>query len=117
MQIININRGMIIAKEVQRAETFWARFKGLMGTKSLADHSALLIKPCNAIHTCFMKYSIDVIFLDVNNRVLHILHSIPPFRFFSPVAGAKCVIELPSGRCTSTGTRVGDLLKINNEVN
>ncbi|MBM7855624.1 uncharacterized membrane protein (UPF0127 family) [Desulfohalotomaculum tongense] len=112
MPLINVTRSMILAKQVEVAETFKARLKGLIGTSILPSDRALLIRPCSSVHTFFMKYPIDVIFLDKENRILKILHSLPPYRFSPLVWNAKMVLELPAGRCRCTGTRVGDLLKV-----
>ncbi|MTI82198.1 MAG: DUF192 domain-containing protein [Firmicutes bacterium] len=82
-----------------------------MGTPSLPENQSLLLTPCSSVHSFFMRYPIDVIFLDEENRVLRILHSLRPFRFGPLVRGAKVALELPAGRCTSSSTRVGDLIK------
>ena len=111
MQLINISKEITLAQEVMLAEKFWSRFKGLMGTSKLPENKALLIKPCSSIHTWFMKYPIDVIFLDYNNQVVHILHAIVPYRFSPLVRSAKAVVKLPAGRCYQTGTKTGDLVK------
>lgn len=76
----------------------------------LPENQALLIKPCSSIHTWFMKYPLDIIFLNQENRVIRILHTIPPYRFGPVVRNAKTVLELTAGRCRQTGTEKGDLI-------
>ena len=111
MQLLNISKGITLAQEVILAEKFWGRFKGLIGTSKLPENKALLIKPCSSIHTWFMKYPIDVIFLDCDNQIVHILHAIAPYRFGPLVRNAKAVVELPARRCYQTGTKTGDLVE------
>ena len=73
--------------------------------------TGLLINPCSSIHTCFMRYAIDVVFLDEENTTVHILHSIPPYRFSPVIQGAVKVLELPAGVCSSTNTVIGDKIQ------
>lgn len=80
------------------ARTFGARARGLIGCRSLPPRTGLLIKRCNAIHTWFMKMTIDAFFLDSRGRVVKTVRSIPPWRTF--VWGgwrASSVLEVPSG--------------------
>ena len=88
----------IIAKKVHIADTFMSRFFGLMGKSKLSLDECLWIKKCNSIHTSFMKFSIDVIYLNKNLEVLDIKENISPWRFTLPVLKADSVIELPAQR-------------------
>jgi uncharacterized membrane protein (UPF0127 family) len=112
MKLVNIDRGFTLAERLDMAVGFWGRLKGLIGTTSLPEGYALMLSPCNSIHTFFMKYGIDVIFIDRNNRVVKILHSVSPNRIGPVAPGAKAAIELKAGSCNKTGTRTGDRLKI-----
>ena len=76
------------------ADTFVSRFWGLMGKKE-GDYG-LLLKPCNLIHTFFMRYPLDAIYLDNQNRVLSMKRMIKPFRITRPVQNATRVLEFPS---------------------
>ncbi|MBO8137535.1 MAG: DUF192 domain-containing protein [Desulfotomaculum sp.] len=111
MTVINVTRGVILAKKINMAETFKSRLKGLIGTSSLPKGHALLIKPCASVHTFFMQYPIDVVFLNEDNRIIRVIHSLPPYRLGPIVRGAKKVLELPADICRHTGTRTGDLLR------
>ncbi len=112
MKVTNSDKRVILADKVSIADNFFKRLIGLIGTHSPEKNSALLIKPCSSIHTCFMKFSIDVIFIDDNGRVLKILHSIKPYHFCFPVRGSSAALELPAGTCRNTDTVEGDKIKI-----
>lgn len=79
------------------ARTFAERAKGLIGTKDLAADEGMLIEKCNAIHTFFMSFPIDAVFLDASDRVVKVVRGIKPWR---PLAWggwrAKKVLELKS---------------------
>ena len=93
--------------ELEMAETFLKRFLGLMGRKCLKDNSALLLKPCSSIHTCFMKFPIDVIYLNKNYQVLY-KETVKPWKTGKIVKGAKMVLEMAAGQggCLHTGDRL-----------
>jgi len=82
-------------KDVYVAESFFERFKGLMFTPKQKSFS-LLIKNCNSIHTCFMKFNIDVFCLDKNFNVVKIYKNIKPFRFVLPVKNTYNILEIPA---------------------
>ncbi|MDD4568717.1 MAG: DUF192 domain-containing protein [Tepidanaerobacteraceae bacterium] len=112
MKVINADNNTIITEHLKVAANFWSRLKGLMKTDSLPEGSALLLEPCSSIHTFFMRYPIDAVFLDGENRVLYILHSIVPFRLSPLIKNAQKVLELPAGYCRRTDTEVGNKLQI-----
>ena len=58
-----------------------------------------------------MGYPIDVVFLDCNNKIIKILHSMPPYKFGPIIKKAQTVLEFPSGLCNKTGTHVGDIIR------
>jgi len=75
------------------ADTFYMRFKGLMGRTNLSNQTGLKIDPCNSIHCFFMKMPIDVIFLSKDDEVVKIIHDMKPWRVSPIVKGAQYVIE------------------------
>ncbi|HBR03604.1 MAG TPA: DUF192 domain-containing protein [Ruminiclostridium sp.] len=79
---------------VNTAGSFKSRFLGLMGRKE--GYYGLLIYPCNSIHTCFMRFTMDAIYLDSQDTVVAIKRFIKPFRFTMPVHGAVKILEFPS---------------------
>lgn len=96
------------------ASSYWSpkRVKGLMGRKSLASDSALWIHYCNSIHTYFMKFAIDCVFVDKNLRVKKVYHGVRPGRLVLPVWGASSVIEMAAGVAQEKKIQVGDLLHV-----
>ena len=75
-----------------------------------AEYDTLMITPCNAVHTMFMRYTIDVVFLDTKQYVLHVGHRMAPWRLSPVVKGAACVIETAAGSAEKFGIQVGDRL-------
>jgi len=73
-------RGGDIAERVEVASNPWSRFWGLMGRRGLDPGHGLLIKPCSSIHMFFMRFPIDVVFLDRDNVVVKVVHGIKPWR-------------------------------------
>lgn len=108
---VNVTRNAVLGARVSIADTPSSRMKGLLGHTSLAPGEGLLIDPCNSIHTFFMKFTIDVIFLGRDGKVVRALHSVPPWRLTRMYFRANRVLELPAGTLKSTGTQAGDMLR------
>lgn len=113
MNIINKSNNSVLADNVIVADTFFYRLKGLMFKRTFEDNSAIVLYPCNSIHTFFMKFSLDVIFLSNDYKVIYLMKNIGPRRISPIVKNAKIVLELPSGVINKTGTKLGDFLNIN----
>lgn len=86
-----------LAEEVELAQTYFTRLKGLMFRKGLKNTKALLLEPCPQIHTCFMRFEIDAIFCDKSGRVLYVLENMRPWRFSKFVRGARFTLEFTGG--------------------
>ncbi len=86
------------------------RVKGLLGRQAMVDGEGILLKPCNSIHMFFMKFAIDAIFLDKENRILHIAHTIKPWRISALILGAKSVLEVAAGTAVKNGLVTGEEL-------
>ena len=104
-------RGTIIADNVRLADTSRARRVGLLGQAALKPGEGLWIYPSQAIHTFWMRFPIDIAFLDRRLRVKRVYHRLSPFRLTRPVWKAHSVLELASGVLARTGTEVGDELQ------
>ena len=112
--LLNRSKQTILASEVELADTSWTRMKGLLGQTS-EDFSAgkgLWIAPSQGVHTIGMKMPIDVVYLDSAYRVVHVCHTLPPFRIAAVKFKARSVIELPAGTLAQTRTSMGDVLEI-----
>jgi uncharacterized membrane protein (UPF0127 family) len=100
--------GELLVLQVKHANNFFTRLLGLMGTKRLSSAHGLLITPCQQIHTHFMRYPVDVIFLDNEMIVLEKLTALKPWRFSRFIKKAKHVLELPENEADSVN--IGDRL-------
>jgi hypothetical protein len=101
----------IIVENVMIADSFLKRLKGLMFTKELLPQTALYIYPCSAIHTFFMNYNIDVLYLDINNIVLAIDEDMKPGKVGKHIEGSVAVVELPSGKAKENCITVGQVVE------
>ncbi|HVC04308.1 MAG TPA: DUF192 domain-containing protein [Candidatus Acidoferrales bacterium] len=102
--------GATVAGEVAVADNPYRRFMGLMGKRELEAGAGLYLRPCSSIHMFFMRFPIDVAFIDKDNRVVRLYHGLRPWRMSRIVRRAKAAIELPSGALAQAGVGVGDLL-------
>jgi uncharacterized membrane protein (UPF0127 family) len=105
----NVRSGRIVAELVTLAFESATRRKGLLGRESLAESSALILAPTNAIHTFFMRFAIDVAFVTKDGRVLKTRHALGPWRVAAALR-AHAVIELSAGALSRADTRAGDQL-------
>lgn len=109
--ILNLTRKTILSKTPRRAAGFSERLFGMIGRKFTA-FDAMVFDHCNAIHTCFMTESIDVIFVSKDAKVLKTIQNLSSWRPFVYCKNAFYVIELPLGIISCTGTAEGDLLDL-----
>ena len=87
----------VFAEDLKLNDTFFSRLIGLMFKKSLPAGSGVVLKPCTQIHTCFMRFNIDVIFLDKDLEVVHVIENMPPWRISPLLLKARYTVELPAG--------------------
>ncbi|MBX2995111.1 MAG: DUF192 domain-containing protein [Bdellovibrionaceae bacterium] len=102
----------VLLSDLTVAASFMSRLKGLLGTKGLAEEQGMWIHACNSVHTFFMAYPIDCVFLDSKMRVKSLVEDVRPGKVVWPQWGATSVIEMKSGRIKSLGLRVGDQLNV-----
>jgi uncharacterized membrane protein (UPF0127 family) len=110
MKIINKSNDTILAENVILANTPFKRMKGLLGKKEFSKGQALILRPCNSIHTFFMYFPIDILFVNRNNKVVKAVSSLKPFRLSGIYLNSAFAIELPSGIILSTKTQENDTL-------
>jgi hypothetical protein len=91
------------------ARTFGSRFRGLMGAAELPAGRGLLLPSTSSVHTHFMRFPIDVVFLDADRRVLRLVPELRPWRF-AAAKSAAAVLELAAGECARVGLAPGDVL-------
>lgn len=109
--LVNERTGSIVARVVEVAVDSRSRRRGLLGRDSLREHHALIIAPCNAVHTWFMRFPIDVLFVARDGRVLKIVDRIGAWRVTASLR-AFAAIELPAGTLRRGGLARGDRLVI-----
>lgn len=111
MRIHNTTRGTILADRAQWARGLWVRGRGLMFRRQMLEGEGLVLVGSKSIHTFFMRFPIDVLFVARDGRVLLCHERMPPWRISALVLRSGYVIEVPSGTIRSTGTRAGDCLE------
>jgi len=110
MMVNNKTRNTPVAFAVLRADSFKTRLLGLIPRAGLGAEEGLWLEPCAMIHTCFMSFPIDAVFLDAGLRVLRVCPALKPWRFSPWVYGARGVLELPPGRAAGR-MAPGDILE------
>jgi uncharacterized protein len=98
--------GTVVCERCLLAETPLARLRGLLGRSGLASGEGLLLRPAGSIHTAFMRFSIDAVFLDRADRVVKVASALRPWRA-AACRGARSVLELPAGEAARRGIRPG----------
>lgn len=111
-RIVNTTRGTTLATEAEQARSFLARLRGLMFRAALPSGGGLVIEPNNSVHTFWMRFPIDVVFVDRDNRVVGLALAMPPNRPYAGARRARRTIELPAGVIAATATEVGDTLDL-----
>ncbi|MBS2021253.1 MAG: DUF192 domain-containing protein [Deltaproteobacteria bacterium] len=111
-RLVNVTRGQTIAASIELAITPRQRMKGLLGRKGLDAGSGLVIDPCTSIHMFFMKFPIDVLFVDSGGTVVRAIEHLKPWRLTRFYPSARWCAELPIGALAQSGTREGDAVKL-----
>jgi len=83
------------------------RMRGLLGRDSLPQGTGIWLNPCNSIHMFFMRFPIDALFLDRNQRVVSVVSHLRPWRLVWPVKGASSCVEVPAGTADEWGIKPG----------
>ena len=110
----NVRNGHVLATDLIVAFDSKTRKTGLLKHDSLADGSAMLIAPTNAVHTFFMRFPIDIAFVNRDGLIVKTYAAVPPWRIAAALR-AHAVIEMPPGTLAKNETGVGDILSISQE--
>ncbi len=111
MVIINETKNTVLVKEAKFAKNFFERMLGLIPRKEISEEQALVFENCKQIHTFFMKFSIDVIYLNRDSKVIKLEESISPFRICRWVKDSKYIIEAKAGIIKNKNIEIGDKIK------
>ncbi len=106
----NVTRGSSLGDAIETADSSGDRMKGLLSRQGLEPGTGMWIVPCEGIHTFFMKFAIDVIYIDRKKKVRKTLRGLGPWKV-SFCLSAHSVLELPAGAVEASGTQRGDQLE------
>ena len=110
LKIVNRTQGdAVVCDRVEVADNLWLRMRGLLGRASLAPGDGMLFRGESSIHSAFMRFRFDAVFMDRELRVVGLAEQIPPWRARS-ARGARNILELAAGEISRTGLAIGDQL-------
>jgi uncharacterized membrane protein (UPF0127 family) len=107
----NQTRNTVLADAAEVADTSEKRRTGLLKHDRLDPGQGLWIVPCESVHSFFMKFAIDLVYLDRNKKVRKVRHRMAPWRV-SACLSAHSILELPAGAVAASGTQAGDQLEV-----
>lgn len=110
LRVSNLTRNTVLATSMEVANTDSKRRKGLLGREGLSSGEGLWLCPCEAVHTFWMRFPIDLVYLDRKNRIRKLKSDVRPWRL-SACLRAHSVIELPTGTIRATQTQPEDILE------
>jgi protein-S-isoprenylcysteine O-methyltransferase Ste14/uncharacterized membrane protein (UPF0127 family) len=103
---VRVENGRVVCERCVLADTALARMRGLLGRRELARGEGILLRPASSVHTAFMRFAIDAVFVDRDNRIVKVVPNLSPWRAAS-ARRAKAVIELPAGESERRGLSAG----------
>jgi uncharacterized membrane protein (UPF0127 family) len=106
---LRLDDGRTVCERCVLADTALARMKGLLGRRELPTGEGILLRPASSVHTGFMRFPIDVVFLDRDGYVLRVVDRLAPWRIAAQ-RRAKAVLELRAGDAERRGIEAGDRL-------
>lgn len=113
--ILSRTRGNVVCERAELANTPWRRLRGLLGRAGLDPGEGMLLEPSPSIHSAFMRFEFDAIFLDRELTVLKVAERVRPWRAHS-ARRARKVLELAAGEVERRGVEVGDVLMFDGET-
>lgn len=108
--ILNVDTGKVLVRRLFLADSFWRRLLGLIPHREICAGEGLLLTPCKGIHTFFMRYDIDVLYLDKDMCVVASFPEVKPWRVLPQLSAAVQVLEMATGTLSASRTRVGHKL-------
>ncbi len=116
MRLINKTNGKVLASKVEFADTFWRRFRGLMFRRNFPKGQTLLFKLAKSgrygVHMFFVRFPIDLLYLNQDFVVVDIRRELRPWRIHRPKVKASYIVELPAGTISRTRTKLGHKLAL-----
>jgi hypothetical protein len=114
--VANSSRGTILGQAIEVAHTAAQKVKGLLGRECLEDGQGLLFKGAGSLHTMFMRFPIDIVYADKHGKVIKLAEAVHPFKLVAAPLRCYYALELPAGAIKHSGTRVGDRLSFDEEL-
>lgn len=112
MKVYNSTQNNLVADDVKVANNFVTRTFGLIPKNSLKEGEGLIIKPCCSIHTFFMKFAIDVLFVNKKNEVVALYENVKTWQILPIHLTSQYVIELPAGTITAKNIAKHDIISL-----
>lgn len=109
-RVVNCRNGRVFLSDLREAQGHWQKFAGLMLAPSLGDDQGVLFRPAQGVHTHFMRFAIDLVYLDGAHHIRAIREAMPPWRIDLRTAAA--VIEANAGAARTADLQIGDELRI-----
>jgi uncharacterized membrane protein (UPF0127 family) len=110
--IRNLTRGSDLASRATLARSFLARGLGLMGRRALPSGGGLILYPGNNIHMLFMRFQLDIVFVNRHDVVVGLRAGVRPWIGIAWCLEGRYTLELPAGTIAASGTQVGDQLQL-----
>ena len=110
VRLVNTSKQTVLGESIEIARSSGERNKGLLGRKGLDPGTGLWIIPTEAVHTFWMQFAIDLVFLDRKKRVTKVVSALKPFRMAMSWR-ASSVVELPAGAAAQAQTQRGDQIE------
>lgn len=115
--IVNLSKKKFLARAPLVADSLLPRARGMIGRKfDGSSFDAMVFNRCNCIHTLFMSIYIDVVFVDLDNKIRGLRRNLPPWTLMARCSAAFTTIELPAGVIEQTNTEVGDIINLSSEI-
>ena len=102
----------LLSGNIRTADSFIRKLFGLVFSAPLKEGEGLIIDNCSSVHTFWMRYPIDILFLDSDNRIIRFFEDLKPFRVTPFIRGASKTVELKSGSVRACSLKTGDRLKL-----
>ena len=108
---LRTEEGQVVCERCLVADSAWSRMRGLLGRRGLESGEGLLLRPAGSVHTFFMRFPIDVVFLSRDGEVLKVARALPAWRT-AGARRAKAALELAADEAERSGIRVGARLDL-----
>jgi uncharacterized protein len=112
-RLVNETTGKTVVARLAIADAFWSRLAGLQFRRQLPSDAGLLLVPCNSVHTCFVRFPVDVVFLDEHGCVLAVRHNLRPWRLAFGPRKTHAVLEMTAG---ATGVQPGEKIRLESDA-